>query len=240
MGDPLTDIGGVAQELPITSQEAMAALREGSGDAGLERLVEQYWKPVYVLIRRSRSITNEDAKDLTQEFFARVVLQGTLAERYVPGRGSFRAYLKGALRNFLAKQFRDGTRQKRGGGATLVPIRTDAADLEPMLPDDEAVPPESAFDLAWRREVVAQATRRMAQADPETYAIFRRYHLDAVDGPVTYERVARDLGLGVDDVKNRLTRAREEFRREVRGVLCESVGSPEDLAAEWEALFGEP
>jgi hypothetical protein len=44
----------------------------------------------------------------------------------------------------------------------------------------------------------------------------------------------------VDDVKNYLTRSREEFRRAVRSVLCESVSGPEDLSAEWEALFGGP
>ena len=50
--------------------------------------------------------------------------------------------------------------------------------------------------------------------------------------------MARELRISADDVKNYLTRSREEFRNAVRSVLCESVGSPEDLSAEWDALFG--
>lgn len=247
MDDPFTEIGGAAQQLPPTSHTALASIRGGDParrDAELERLAQAYWKPVYALVRRAWASTNEDAKDLTQDFFAEVVLRDGFADRYSPQRGSFRAYLKGALRNFLAKHSRDESREKRGGGVHPVSLQIRDADLEDVLPDDQGLRPEDAFDRTWRAVVLGRATqlleeRLAAQGKPLYFQVFRRYDLDPADD-VSYEGIARELGLGVDDVKNYLTRSREEFRRAVRSVLCESVGTPEDLSAEWEALFGAP
>ncbi|HXG59730.1 MAG TPA: sigma-70 family RNA polymerase sigma factor [Planctomycetota bacterium] len=248
MDERFTEIGGAAHQLPTTSHTALAVLREGDParrEAELARLAQLYWKPVYALIRRSWAATNEDAKDLTQDFFAEVVCGSPFAERYTPERGSFRSYLKGALRNFLAKRSRDASREKRGGHVSHVSLQIQDADLQEVLPDAEALGPEEAFDRAWRSVVLARAThllreRLAAQGKSLYFEVFRRYDLESDGEGASYESVARDLGLSVDDVKNYLTRSREEFRRAVRSVLCESVAGPEDLSAEWEALFGSP
>jgi len=246
MDERFTEIGGAAHQLPTTSHTALASLHNGDPavrDAERERLIQLYWKPVYALIRRAWAPTNEDAKDLTQDFFAEVVLRGGLVEHYSPDRGSFRAYLKGALRNFLSKRSRDEARLKRGGGVHVASLQVRDSDLEEVLSDDQAVPPEEAFDRAWRGVVLNRATqllesRLSAQGKLVYFEVFRRYDLESEDGRTSYDSVARALGLSVDDVKNYLTRSREEFRRAVRTVLCESVASPEDLSAEWDALFG--
>jgi RNA polymerase sigma factor (sigma-70 family) len=245
MSDPFTEIGGAARELPTTSHTAFAAVREGDParrEAELGRLVHLYWKPVYALVRSSRAASNEDAKDLTQDFFAEVVLQSGFVGRYSRERGSFRAYLKGALRNFLAKDTRDASRQKRGGGATILDLAGRDADLAGLLPDGGALAPEEAFDRAWRSVVLARAIhllreRLAGQGKSLVFEVFRRYDLEPAEG-VSYESIARDLRASADDVKNHLTRGREEFRHAVRTVLCESVGSAEGLSAEWDALFG--
>jgi RNA polymerase sigma factor (sigma-70 family) len=246
MPDPNTEIGGDGRQLPVTSHTALASIRSGDPqrrDAELERLVGLYWKPVYSLIRRSWATTNEDAKDLTQDFFATVVLQGRFAEGYTPAKGSFRAYLKGALRNFLSKRSRDDSREKRGGGVRISSLTIRDSDLEDVVPDAGALRPEEIFDNAWRTVVLDRATRLLrerfeAQNKRPYFEVFRRYDLEPVDGVTSYESVARELKLSVDDVKNYLTRSREEFRAAVRSILCESVGSPEDLSAEWDTLFG--
>lgn len=246
MGDLNTEIGGPGRSLPTTEHPLLASIRAGDPrrrDAELEKLVGLYWKPVYSLIRRTWAKSNEDGKDLTQDFFSEVVLQGNLAERYTPEKGSFRGYLKGALRNFLAKRTRDETREKRGGGVRTSSLDIPEAELQEVLPDAHALPPEEVFDNTWRRVVLDRSTRllkeRLAQqGKPVYFEVFRRYDLEAVDGAASYESVARELRISADDVKNYLTRSREEFRNAVRSVLCESVGSPEDLSAEWDALFG--
>jgi RNA polymerase sigma factor (sigma-70 family) len=246
MGDINTEIGGPGRALPTTSHPLLASIREGDPrrrDAELETLVGLYWKPVYTLIRRTWAKSNEDGKDLTQDFFSEVVLQGSLAERYTPEKGSFRAYLKGALRNFLAKRTRDESREKRGGGVRVSSLNIPEAELGEILSDPGSLKPEEVFDHTWRRVVLDRATRvlqeRLGQQGKRVYfEVFRRYDLDPADGKVSYEILARELRISADDVKNYLTRSREEFRNAVRSVLCESVGSPEDLSAEWDALFG--
>jgi RNA polymerase sigma factor (sigma-70 family) len=243
MADPDTEIGGQDRALPTTSYTVLASLKGKDGAAReAERLVQLYWKPVYCLVRRSWANSNEDAKDATQDFFTEVVLGDGFARGYEPKQGSFRSYLKGALRNFLAKRTRDGSREKRGGGNRPLSLDLPDTDLEAILPDAHALAPEEAFDRAWRDVVVARAAalveERLGLEGKRVYfEVFRRYDLDPEDG-VSYESLAKSLRLSTDDVKNYLTRCREEFRSSVRAVLCESVGSAEILAQEWEALFG--
>jgi len=246
MDDPITEIGGSARPLPVTSHTALAAIRDGDParrDAELEKLIEIYWKPVYGLVRRTWAASNEDAKDLTQDFFTSVVLQDSFAERYSKAKGSFRGYLKGALRNFLSKHSRDAGREKRGGHVVIRSLTLPDGSLDGLVPDLHQMRPDEVFDSTWRRVVLDRASRDLeqklaAQGKQKYFEVFRRYDLDPEDGSVSYETLARELKISADDVKNYLTRAREEFRNSVRALLCQSVGTPEALAEEWDALFG--
>jgi RNA polymerase sigma factor (sigma-70 family) len=236
MGDIDTRIGGAAGEFPTTRQSAIVPSSGGS-DPGLGRLIALYWKPVYCLIRRAGPRANEEAKDLTQEFFTRIVLEGSLTDRYTPDKGSFRAYLKTAIRNFLRNEHRDGTRLKRGGTSAPIPLEAGDTDLTRLVPDLDALPPEELFDRAWRDVVLARAVQIVQQAlKPQVFDVFRRYDLEG--GDVSYETLARELGLTADTVKNHLTRAREEFRQAVRSVVCATVADPRDLSGELRELFG--
>jgi len=245
LDDPQTEIGGNGRQLPVTSHTALASIRSGDPqrrDAELERLVGLYWKPVYSLIRRAWAATNEDAKDLTQDFF-RYLLEGDVLSKYRLEKGRFRSFLKGVLRNFLSERSRDESREKRGGGVRVTSLTIRDSDLEEVLPDDQALRPDEIFDSAWRTVVLDRATRLLgerleAQGKQLYFEVFKRYDLETVDGATSYDSIAKDLRISVDDVKNYLTRSREEFRSAVRSILCESVGSPEDLSQEWEALFG--
>ena len=246
MGDVDTWIGGTAGEFPTTRGSVLASLNEGASggpDRDLDRLIALYWKPVYCLIRRSASRANEDAKDLTQEFFTRIVLEGTLAERYTAAKGTFRAYLKTAVRNFLRNEHRDETRLKRGGSDSILALEFRSGDLNRMLPDDQTLPPEQLFDRTWRSVVLGKAVqilqdRLTSQGKSEFFEVFRRYDLEADGAGVSYETIGRALHLSADTVKNHLTRAREEFRHAVRSVVCGTVADARDLTSELRELFG--
>jgi RNA polymerase sigma factor (sigma-70 family) len=246
MDDLETRIGGPAGAFPSTRQSVLASLGEitpGARDRDLERLISLYWKPVYCLIRRSGPRSNEDAKDLTQDFFARVVLEGALAERYTPDKGSFRAYLKTSVRNFLRNEHRDATRLKRGGEASPSALEIGDVDLLDVVPDAQALPPEELFDAAWRGVVLGKALellreRLEAEGKAAVFEVFRRYDLESDGGEPSYQSVGQALHLSADTVKNHLTRAREEFRKAVRAVVCGSVADPKDLGAELRELFG--
>src|SRR5258708_5587617 len=166
MGDLDTRIGGPAGAFPTTRQSVLAALGSlppEARDRDLERLISLYWKPVYCLIRSSGARPNEDAKDLTQEFFTRIVLEGALAERFTPDKGTFRAYLKTSVRNFLRNEHRDATRLKRGAPLDL---EIGEVDLLAVVPDAQTLPPDQVFDASWRAAVCGKAVPRLQERLP--------------------------------------------------------------------------
>jgi len=242
VSDRETRIGGAGGAFPTTRASVLASLGALSADGrdpDLERLISIYWKPVYCLLRRVAASSNEDAKDLTQEFFTRVVLGGSLAERYSPDKGSFRAYLKAAVRNFARNERRDAARLKRGGPDAPLSLDVGEIELSALVPDARALPPDELFDAAWRAVLVEKAVQRLRESlAPEVFEVFRRYDLEEDGAGVSYDGVARALGIGADAVKNHLTRAREEFRAAVRALVCGTVPDSADLSAELRELFG--
>src|SRR5690349_21634078 len=92
----------------------------------LETLCRAYWYPLYVYVRR-QGYSSEDAQDLTQEFFARLLEKNSLvkADR---DRGKFRTFLLGSLKNFLVNEWKRAGRLKRGGGLEFLSIDANAAD----------------------------------------------------------------------------------------------------------------
>ncbi len=71
--DPDTDIGGPLHKFPVTNHSAIVGAR--SDDQLVRRrafdtILASYWKPAYKYIRLKWQADNEDAKDLTQGFFA--------------------------------------------------------------------------------------------------------------------------------------------------------------------------
>ena len=114
---------------PSTLWSEVIALQRDNPDGRrerLDRLVQRYWKPVYWAFRTDCGQREEEARDLTQEFFVRI-LEGRVIEGVDPERGSFRNYLKGALRNFLRNERRKGQTEKRGGGRQPLSIDFDLA-----------------------------------------------------------------------------------------------------------------
>jgi DNA-directed RNA polymerase specialized sigma24 family protein len=93
----------------------LSAGRSHSPEArrALATLCENYWFPLYAFVRRA-GYTAEDAQDLTQEFFVRLLAKNYLADADRQ-RGRFRSFLLGAMKHFLAKEKRRQGAQKRGG-----------------------------------------------------------------------------------------------------------------------------
>src|SRR5688500_18214296 len=95
-------------------------------DAALAQLCRTYWYPLYAFVRR-KGHNPEEAQDLTQAFFARLLEKNYVAQAD-RDRGRFRTYLLTALTHFLADESDKAHRQKRGGGREMIPF--DAASAE--------------------------------------------------------------------------------------------------------------
>lgn len=206
----------------------------------MRRLIEEYWRPVYWVVRHKWAKSDEDAKDLTQEFFASTLIERPLVRAFVRERGSFRAFLRAALTNFLRDVHKTARRQKRGGAAIVISF--DAKQDLRDLPDLATLSPEAAFDAAWRRLLLGRALgmleRRLeAEGKRVAFDVLRRYDLEGAD--VEYGDVARDTGLTVLQVKRALAYAREALREVVTDLVCGYVDSPATLAEELRHVFGE-
>jgi RNA polymerase sigma-70 factor (ECF subfamily) len=187
-------------------------------DRDLESIARLYWKPVYLHIRR-KGIALEDARDLTQDFFARF-LERDYAAQADPSRGRFRSFLRAAVDHFCADAGDRARALKRGSGRV---IALDVAAAEPLLSTAET--PERAFDRQWARSILDDAVRELeaeyaARGRAESFAAFK---------PV--------LAGGTCADRPGLHRARARFRELVRGRVARTVESPSEVDDELRSLL---
>lgn len=246
MGMTDTETGGPGMPFPSTVWSRITqADPEGrrAGAVDLEKLIGRYWKPVYTFIHRSWAKKSEDAKDLTQQFFLEDVLERGLLDRYEPDRGSFRAFLKGALGNFMGHAAERTSAQKRGGHLKVLSLEGLAEETADLLPDAKALSPDRLFDETWKRVVLETATQRVQERCRQdgkeiVYEVFKRYDLEPETPEVSYKTLGESLQLSPDTVKNHLTRARDLYLAAVSDVVRETVRNPEELSRELRELFG--
>src|SRR5262249_13042849 len=112
-----------------TRWSLVLAAGQKRGDRSAEALAslcETYWYPVYAFIRR-QGYGADEARDLTQEFFARV-LEKNYFHDADPARGRFRAFLSAAIRHFLSNERGRARALKRGGKTAPVSLERGTAD----------------------------------------------------------------------------------------------------------------
>src|SRR6185295_2326826 len=126
-----TAIGGPHDRFPETQLSLLEAVSTGGqlSSAALDRIASLYWKPIYKFVRLKFRQGNEEAKDLTQSFFASAIERDFFA-RYDPARASFGTYRRMAVERFDAKEYAAANRQKRGGGVDFQPVEEQAAVTE--------------------------------------------------------------------------------------------------------------
>lgn len=225
----------MSDEFPATTWGLIQRLRDPASPeyrAGLETLCERYREPIQQYAGRAWATKDLDAQDLTQEFFLWILEKDVLA-RYEPGRGSFRLYLKGLLRNFGRNARQAARARKRGGG--VAPLSLDALDA--AEPEDTRVSAaDSAFDGAWINEVTRRAVARVRdKLSPERavqWRVFEAYDLHEAAERPTYGALAEAHGVKESDVRNYLFSVRGKVRDAIRAELCDTVASRHELESE--------
>jgi RNA polymerase sigma-70 factor (ECF subfamily) len=209
-----------------------------AAQTALAELCELYWIPVFSYIRRSGR-THEDAEDLTQAFFARVIEKSDF-KSVRPELGRFRTFLLTAVRNFLANRYDHDQAKKRGGG--IIHIRAggvpDADGLEGFEPGDDLTT-EDEFEHRWALSVLKSALSRL-QRD---YATQDKARLLEVVLPfltssaTSYQQAATTLNMDEGAVRVAVHRLRRRFGVCLRSTLAETVSRPEDIDPELRYLL---
>jgi RNA polymerase sigma-70 factor (ECF subfamily) len=205
----------------------------------LEHLCRAYWQPICAFARR-KGWSEEDAKDLTQQFFADLLARNGfhgLGSR----RGKFRTFLLTAFTHFLANEYDRVTAQKRGGGQALVSLDQFPAEALGGIPPAEALPPELHYDFHWAQAVLAAALQHLKSEisptdQPGLFDVLKPF-LTASAGADEYALVAGKLGVKTSSIPVRIHRLRQRYRELVRAEVAQTVSSPLELEEEMRHLF---
>jgi RNA polymerase sigma factor (sigma-70 family) len=238
----------MAAAFPSTRLSVVAAARTADPDLkrrAFESLIAIYWRPVYKYLRVKHQLSNEDAQDLTQEFFVRA-MEKDFFDRYDPGRARFRTFLRTCLDGFASNARKADRRIKRGGQVSFVPL--DFASVEQEIAAHKTAAPadfDEYFHHEWIRSLFSVSVDRLrahahAQGKGVHFALFEIYDLESAGEPnrPTYQSLAERFGLSVTDVTNHLAWARRELRGLVLERLREICGSDEEYHAEALQLLG--
>jgi RNA polymerase sigma-70 factor (ECF subfamily) len=202
--------------------------------AALEKLCRMYWYPLYAYVRRC-GYGPDDAQDLTQEFFVRILRSRSLSSANRE-KGRFRSFLLGALKHFLADAKDEAGAKKRGGGQVIISWDQGLAEERFAREAVDQASPDKLFERRWALTLLEQAARRLKL---EYEAPGRARLFEALRGYVTtegsessYADSAAKLGLSESAVKSAIYRMRRRYHEFVREEVAQTVADPSELEAE--------
>jgi len=199
------------------------------------KLCRAYWGSLFCYVRR-RGHRFEEAQDLTQEFFARLLAKDYL-QHLRHREGKFRSFLLTLLKHFLLDERDKARALKRGGGQA--PVFLDALAEEERYrvePADNSTP-EDLFDRRWAQAVLEQALRRLREeyAAAGKTALFDALHPlhPGRDGSAaSHAELGARMGLSESAVTSAIFRLRRRHSELLREEVALTVGRPEDVDEE--------
>lgn len=232
---------------PPTSWTIVLRARSGEANERKEavgQLMERYWKPVYSYLRR-KGKTDASAKDLTQAFIQKVVLERRLIERADRARGRFRSFLLTALDHYVTSVRRaegSGIRMPEGGILSLDEPES-LGVLEPVTPNN----PEDAFTYGWAvallDKVIAEVQAQCrANGEAVYWEVFSerilRPSLDSTESPPLPDICKRHGLPSTSKASNVLLTVKRRFRAALRREIRQHVNSDEEIDDEIRDLIG--
>ena len=222
-----------------TRWTVVRAAGESAGEA-LEDLCTAYWFPLYAYVRR-HGFSKEDAEDLTQAFFAKL-----LERRDIAGlkkeNGSFRAFLLASMKHFLLNERNRAGRLKRGGNITHFTLDWGDADQQFQLADAKQTPPDEAYDREWalallERVIVRLREESAGEGKAERFDALKPY-LTAGKGEIPYARAAAETGMDEGTVRVAVHRLRKRYRELLKEEVAQTLSDPSMVDEELAVLLG--
>ncbi|MGC8641561.1 MAG: RNA polymerase sigma factor [Isosphaeraceae bacterium] len=233
-----------AKAEPFGSTRWSVVLTAGHGTGAeardaLEILCRDYWYPLYAYVRR-RGNNADTARDLVQEFFARILERNTIAAAD-PQRGRFRAFLLTSLRNFLANEHARSIAEKRGGGLEVLSIDLDTGESRYLREPADHLSPERVFDRRWAEtlldKVTAQLRDESVRAGKAAHFNELKVFLTGRTAALSYAEAAARLGLTEGAAMVAAHRLRKRFREILLAEITQTLTDPAELDDEINRLF---
>jgi RNA polymerase sigma-70 factor (ECF subfamily) len=199
----------------------------GAAEA-LEKLCHAYWYPLYAFARREGCYA-EEAQDLTQEFFSRLLAKNYL-QMADPNRGRFRSFLLASFKHMMANERRNAARLKRGGNAQVFSLDEHEAEQRYALERADTATPDRIFERRWAETALGRVLdrleaeytgRAMRFSDLKTFLIEAK-------GTAAFAEVAARLGVTEPALKSVVHRMRRRYADLFRDEVAQTVADPKD------------
>lgn len=203
----------------------------------LAELCQTYWYPLYAYARR-RGHGPQDAEDITQGFFERLLelksLAGVSSEK-----GKFRAFLLGSMNHYLASEHERATAQKRDVKRTLS-LDTETAEHRFLHEPVDRRTPETFYERQWALTLLELVVQRLCREyeDAGRGALFLELRFTiTLDGPdARYPEIAHRLGMNQEAIRVAVHRLRKRYRQILREEIAHTVADEAEIAGELEYL----
>jgi RNA polymerase sigma factor (sigma-70 family) len=236
---PAPENCGVAFVTTHWSVVLTAQSRSPAADAALETLCRAYWKPLYAFVRRE-GYQFEEAEDLTQEFFARLLARRDF-DAVRKEKGRLRSYLLVSLKHFLANERDRSKAIKRGRGERPISLDEIQAHRRFELEPAASLTADQIYERQWAMAVLDQVLARLE----EDYRangrglLFDRLKVLLADEPnhPSQAGIAAELGMTENAVKQAFHRLRVRYRELLHEQIAHTVATPGELDDELRHLI---
>jgi len=200
--------------------------------SALVSLCESYWYPLYAYLRR-RGYSSDQAQDLTQEFFVRVI-EGRYLDRAEPEKGRFRAFLLTSLKFFVADE-EDRRRAHKRGGGMVVPLEFSSGEERYQREPGHDETPERIYERRWALSVLDRVVEKLRNefvqhGRPDHFERLKVFLLGQSDAP--YAALAQELNTSEGALKVAIHRLRKRYRELFRQEIADTVADPAAVESE--------
>ena len=214
--------------------EVAEAGRKGceSQREALGRLILRYRPALKAHLLYGMRLPRDRAEDLLQSFLLEKVVERDLVAGAKREKGRFRGFLRTALHNHVVGQMRRDKARK------MCPAVDGKEDQGQICAEGRS---SDEFDVAWGRELLAEALKRMQShcresGRPDIWGVFEcRVLHPTLDGaePLPYARlVERFQFRSPQQASNTLITAKRMFVRSLRSVIAEYAEDEAEVDAE--------
>ena len=205
----------------------------------LENLCRTYWRPIYSFVRRE-GVRPEEAKDITQGFFA-LVLERKDFQSVRQEKGHLRSFLLASLKHFMANERRDAATIKRGGGRTPIPLDWIVSDDSGDFDRVDMLSPDLLYDRRWAFTVLDRVFTRLREESQRSLnpPLLQRLNILLSDEPERPSQadIAREFGMTENAIKQAFHRLRQRYRQLLREEVANTVATPADIEDELRHLI---
>jgi RNA polymerase sigma factor (sigma-70 family) len=200
--------------------------------SALVSLCENYWYPLYAYLRR-RGYSADQAQDLTQEFFVRV-LEGRYIDRADPEKGRFRSFILTSLKFFVADE-EDRHRARKRGGGMVVSLEFSSGEEQYQREPAHDETPERIFERRWALSLIDRVIQKLREefvhhGRPEHFERLKVFLLGRSDAP--YAALAQEMNTSEGALKVAIHRLRKRYRELFRQEIADTVADPAEVESE--------